>query len=117
MLLRIERRARSRPVFDRVKERIGEGTNRRVNQRMGSRTTAKQRITGSSIHRELLAEGFKVGITVVRDYLHQRRLQAGEVSVPLIHRPGEEAQVDFFEVVIDLKGVRRKAWMFLMRLM
>jgi hypothetical protein len=37
--------------------------------------------------------------------------------VPLTYRPGDLAEVDFFEVLIDLDGVRRKAWLFLMRLM
>jgi hypothetical protein len=37
--------------------------------------------------------------------------------VPLTYRPGDLAEVDFFEVLIDLDGTRRKAWLFLMRLM
>ena len=37
--------------------------------------------------------------------------------MPLVHRPGDEAQVDFFEVTVELRGERRKAWKFLMRLM
>ena len=36
--------------------------------------------------------------------------------MPLIHRPGE-AQIDFFEVVVEVGGERRKAWEFLLRLM
>jgi hypothetical protein len=39
------------------------------------------------------------------------------VFVPLTYRPGDLAEVDFFEVLIDLDGTRRKAWLFLMRLM
>jgi hypothetical protein len=38
------------------------------------------------------------------------------VYIPLVHRAGEEAQVDFFEVTVDESGFRRKAWKFLMRL-
>jgi len=34
-----------------------------------------------------------------------------------VHRPGEEAQVDFFEVTVEEGGQRRKAWKFVMRLM
>jgi hypothetical protein len=45
------------------------------------------------------------------------RRQRREVFVPLTYRPGDLAEVDFFEVLIDLDGVRRKAWLFLMRLM
>jgi transposase len=32
------------------------------------------------------------------------------------YRPGDLAEVDFFEVLIDVDGIRRKAWLFLMRL-
>ena len=109
---RNERNVRPRPVFARVKDRIDE-----LLEDWRSRITPKQCITGTRIHRQLRTEGFKVGITVVRDYLRQRRLRAREVSVPLVHHPGEDAQVDFFEVVVDEAGVRRKSWMFLMRLM
>jgi transposase len=35
----------------------------------------------------------------------------------LTYRPGDLAEVDFFEVLVDVDGVRRKAWLFLMRLM
>lgn len=37
--------------------------------------------------------------------------------MPLTYQPGELAQVDFFEVWVELAGVRQKAWLFLMRLM
>ena len=45
------------------------------------------------------------------------RRRRAEVYVPLVHRPGDEAQADFFEVTVELGGERRKAWKFLMRLM
>ena len=37
--------------------------------------------------------------------------------IPLVHRAGDEAQVDFFEVTVEVAGQRRKAWQFLLRLM
>ncbi len=80
------------------------------------RSTAKQRVTGSRLHQELVAEGFRVGVTTVRTFLRERRRQSAEVYVPLVHRPGE-GQVDFFEVTVDVGGERRKAWKFLLRLM
>ena len=49
----------------------------------------------------------------VAEWKRQRR----EVFVPLTYRPGDLAKVDFFEVLIDVDGTRRKAWLFLMRLM
>jgi hypothetical protein len=81
------------------------------------RTTPKQRITGTRIHRQLVEEGYEVGITTVRDYLREKRRKEAEVFVPLIHRPGDEAQVDFFEVRVEEDGQMKKVWKFVMRLM
>ncbi len=37
--------------------------------------------------------------------------------MPLVYKPGELAEVDFFEVEVDLDGARITAFLFLMRLM
>src|SRR5918994_887766 len=100
------------PVMETVAPRIEE-----LLEHWRGRTTPKQRITGTRIHRQLLEEGYQVGITTVRDYLRERRRKRAEVFVPLVHRPGEEAQVDFFEVAVEEDGQMRKAWKFVMRLM
>lgn len=105
-------RRRPRPVFEKVAPRLAE-----LIQAWRERTTAKQRITASRLHRELRREGFDVGLTVVQDYLREQRRRATETFVPLIYGPGECAQVDFFEVTVELTGCRQKAWMFVMRLM
>lgn len=81
------------------------------------RLGGKHRLTSVRIHRELVGEGMKIGERTVREYVAEKRRQAAEVFIPLVHRAGEEAQVDFFEVQVDENGVRRKAWKFLMRLM
>jgi hypothetical protein len=49
--------------------------------------------------------------------MRQQRLQSAEVFVPLSYRPGELAEVDFFDVVIDEQGQQRHAWKLLMHLM
>ena len=49
--------------------------------------------------------------------MREVKRRKAEVFIPLVHRPGDEAQVDFFEVTVDEAGTRRKAWQFLMRLM
>lgn len=110
--VRRETGPRPRPVRSRVTPRIDE-----LLEEWKPRTTRKQRITGRRIHRQLIEEGYRVGITTVREYLKEKRRQAAEVYIPLVHRPGEEAQVDFFEVTVDEAGGRRKAWKFLVRLM
>ncbi len=56
-------------------------------------------------------------MTLVLEYLREWRRTRAEVYVPLVHRPGESAQADFFEGCVELAGERRKAWLFLMRLM
>jgi transposase len=40
-----------------------------------------------------------------------------EVTIPLVYAAGDLAQVDFFEIWVEVGGVREKAWLFLMRLM
>jgi transposase len=100
------------PVMETVAPRIEE-----LLEHWRGRTTPKQRITGTRIHRQLVEEGYQVGITTVRDYLRERRRKRAEVFIPLVHRPGEEAQVDFFEVTVEEDGQMRKAWKFVMRLM
>lgn len=109
--VRRESRARPQPVLEAVKARMEA-----LLEQWSLRSTAKQRVTGSRLHQELVEEGFRVGVTTVRKYLRERRRQASEVFVPLVHRPGE-GQVDFFEVTVEEGGERRKAWKFLLRLM
>ena len=109
--IRSSRRRRERPVWEAVKPRLEE-----LVAEWEPRTTGKQRLTAMRLHRQLRTEGYRIGRTLVGDYWRERRRQRAEVYVPLIHRPGE-AQIDFFEVVVEVGGERRKAWKFLMRLM
>jgi transposase len=109
---RIVSRPKASPVMETVAPRIEE-----LLEEWRGRTTPKQRLTGTRIHRQLVEEGYQVGITTVRDYLRERRRERAEVFVPLVHRPGEEAQVDFFDVTVEENGQLRKAWKFVMRLM
>jgi len=103
---------RGRPVMDQVRARLKE-----LLDEWTSRSNPKQRITGTRLHKQLVSEHYPVGVSTVRAYFHEWRRQRLEVYIPLVHRPGDEAQVDFFEVTVDLSGVRCKRWMFLMRLM
>jgi transposase len=110
---RVVRQPKPAPIMEMVAPRIEE----LLEEEWQGRTTPKQRITGTRIHRQLVEEGYRVGITTVRDYLRERRRRRREVFVPLVHRPGEEAQLDFFEVTVEEGGQTRKAWKFVMRLM
>jgi transposase len=109
---RQERAQRPRPVMERLTPRID-----RLLEEWKSRTTPKHRITSVRVHRQLIEEGLQVGERTVREYLAEKRRAAAEVYIPLVHRPGDEAQVDFFEVSVDVDGVRKKVWKLLLRLM
>ena len=110
--VRVVHQKKPSPVKEMVAPRIDE-----IIEEWQGRTTAKQRITGTRVHRQLVEEGYRVGITTVRDYLRENRRRQAEVFIPLIHRPGDEAQVDFFDVTVEQDGALKKAWKFVMRLM
>jgi len=103
---------RACPARERVRRRVAELLGEWAN-----RTTRKQRVTGTLLHRWLVEEGYAVGKTTVYECLRERRRQTAEVFIPLVHRAGDEAQVDFFEVTVDVAQERRVGWMFVMRLM
>jgi transposase len=109
---RYDASARGRPVWDavgpRVETLLAEST---------QWTGGKQRLTATRLHQLLRAEGHAVGVTLVKQAVAEWRRQRREVMIPLTYRAGDLAEVDFFEVLIDVAGVRRKAWLFLLRLM
>jgi len=102
---------RLRPVTDKIAPRIDE-----ILSQWSGRLTPKQRLTGSRIHRQLVEEGYRTGITVVRDYLCEKRRQKAEVFIPLVHRPGEEGQFDFFDVKVEEDGDFRRVWKLVLHL-
>ena len=76
----------------------------------------KQRHTARRIYERLRDEhGFTGGITIVTDYVRERRRRTREVFVPLSHAPGH-AQVDFGEALGEIGGVVRKLHYFAMAL-
>lgn len=103
---------RTRPVSDKARPRLEA-----ICEEWSSRQTKKQRITATRLHEQLVSEEFEISETTVRLLFREWKRQRQEVFVPLTHRPGDSAQVDFFEVTVEVGGVRQKVWMFLMRLM
>jgi len=76
----------------------------------------KQRHTAKRIYERLRDEhGFTGGITIVTDYVRERKRRTREVFVPLSHAPGH-AQVDFGETLGVIGGVQRKLHYFAMAL-
>lgn len=80
-----------------------------------NRFTQKQRITVPRLQ-QLVPGLHEVGRTTVQSAWAEFQRRQAEVFIPLVHRPGDEAQVDFFEVVVNIGGQDRKAWMLLIRL-
>jgi transposase len=80
----------------------------------------KQRHTAKRIWERLLEErGADVAERTVRDYVHRRRRELGgpveEVFVPRVHEPGQEAEVDWGEAIVEIAGHRRKVYLLVMR--
>jgi transposase len=80
----------------------------------------KQRHTAKRIWQRLVDEhGVEVSERQVRRYVHRRRRELGvpveEVFVPQVHDPGVEAEVDWGEAIVEIAGVRRRVYLFLMR--
>ena len=110
--VRKETAPRARPVWDVVGPRVEA-----LLAESAQWTGGKQQLTATRLHELLVAEGHRVGVTLVKEAVAEWKRQRREVFVPLTYRPGDLAEVDFFEVLVDLDGTRRKAWLFLMRLM
>jgi transposase len=109
---RTETAVRPRPVWEKVQARLHG-----LLEESPKWTGGKQRLTATRLHELLRAEGFDAGVTLVKDAVAEWKRKRREVFVPLVYRPGELGQVDFFEVLVDLGSERQKAWMFVMRLM
>ena len=76
----------------------------------------KQRHTAQRIFERLRDEhGFAGGITIVTDYIREKKRRTREVFVPLAHSPGH-AQVDFGEALGEISGVQCKLHYFAMAL-
>lgn len=101
-----------RPTFERARERLDA-----LLTEAPRWTGGKQRLTAARLHQMLRAEGHAVGETFVKAHVREWKRQRREVFVPLVYGAGDLAQVDFFEVLVDLGDTRGKAWMFVLRLM
>jgi transposase len=104
--------SRPRPALGKVQARIDA-----LLTEAPKWTGGKQRLTATQLWRLLRAEGLHVGVTLVKDYVHEWKRRRAEVFVPLVYRPGDLGEVDFFQVLVDVGRARTKAWMFLLRSM
>jgi transposase len=109
---RVERVPRDRPVWEKARARLEA-----LLAESPQWTGGKQRLTAARLHRMLLAEGFTIGVTTVKEAVAEWKRRRREVFVPLVYPAGDLAEVDFFEVLVELAGAMVKVWMFVMRLM
>jgi transposase len=110
--VRVEKEPRARPVREKVVPRIEA-----LLEESPRWTGGKQRLTAARLHTMLVVEGFEVGQTTVKAAVAEWKRRRREVFVPLVYPAGDLAEVDFFEVLVELTGTMVKAWMFVMRLM
>jgi transposase len=110
--IRKESAPRPRPVWDKVSARVDA-----LLAESAQWTGGKQQLTATRLHELLVGERHRVGVTLVKEAVAEWKRRRREVFVPLTYRPGDLAEVDFFEILVDVGGTRRKAWLFLMRLM
>ncbi len=109
---RTEASPRPRPRWELIKARLRE-----LLETSPQWTGGKQRLTATRLHELLVGEGHEVGVTLVKAAVAEWKRERREVFVPLVYPPGELAQVDFFEVLVDVDEKRQKAHLFVMRLM
>jgi transposase len=65
----------------------------------------KQQHTARRIYHRLVAEhGFGGGESTVREYLRKQRPKERPLFIPLAYEPGQDAQFDFGEAVVMMKG-------------
>lgn len=81
----------------------------------------KQRHTARRVWQRLVAEhGAEVAESTVRAFVAEvwaeLTNETGRVTIPQLHEPGREAEVDFGEFAAWVDGVMVKLWMFCLRL-
>jgi hypothetical protein len=57
----------------------------------------------------LATEEFEVGVTPVDEAVAEWKRRRRAVFVPIVYTPCDLAEVDFFEVLVDLEGKRTKS--------
>lgn len=71
--------------------------------------------TGSQLLQKLREEGYRGGVTILRDYLHRVRPRGKEAFLSLVFAPGECAQVDWgCAGKIPVGGTQRRLSFFVM---
>lgn len=107
---------RAQPVRDQIRGWVRQ----RLEEEIAIQTPRKQRLTAARIHRLLLEDGQAASEAVVRRVVSEIRLELRDplkhAYLPLAYEAGEDAQVDFFEGVVDhVEEGRQKVFILLVR--
>jgi len=107
---------RNQPVRDELRPRVFA----LLEEEQRRETPRKQRLTAARIHRLLVGEGLAASAGLVRRLVREVRLDLRDplahAYLPLEYEPGEDAQVDFFEAVVDdTSAGRTKVFVLLVR--
>jgi transposase len=96
------------PYMERIEEMLAENET----------LPAKQRYTGRRIYEIIKEEGYTGSASGVRRYVGKRRRERRKLAVflKLAFDPGQNAQVDWGEAEVIMRGARVKVQMFVMRL-
>lgn len=87
--VRQEAAPRARPVWETVRGRVEQ-----LLVESTQWTGGKPRLTATRLHELLVAEGHRVGVTLIKAAVAEWKRQRREVFVPLTYRPGDLAEVD-----------------------
>ena len=107
---------REQPVGDKIRPMVRKLLDdERLNE-----VPRKQRLTAARIHRLLEGKEVRASEAVVRRVTREQRLELRDplerAYLPLAYRPGEDAQVDFFEGEYDdVEHGRTKVFILLVR--
>jgi len=107
-----EKRERESPVLGAYQERIKELYGESENQ------PRKQQYTAETITRLIRAEGYRGSVSTVGHYVAglRKEKRRPKVYLPLAFDPGTDAQVDWGEAEVEMKGERGTVELFVMRL-
>lgn len=107
-----KKRERKAPVLGLYKERI------KALHAESERQPRKQQYTARTIYKIMKKEGYTGSMSTLGHYLAELRQEKRHpvVYLPLAFDPGVDAQVDWGEAVVIMKGEQEKVQLFVMRL-
>ena len=70
----------------------------------------KQKLTASLLHRTLISEGYKIGITTVQSEFNKYKNRHKEAFIKQDYDPGYRAEYDFHEIKVIIEGEVKKRY-------